>query len=122
MSKKLQMALVLVVAGGVTAAAFAQNAPAEAAATPAAVKAEAAPAAFTIGRGLAIFGSCVGAGIAAIGGALGIGRIGGSMLESVARQPEASSALFAPMIITAAMVEGGMLFAIVLALLGVLAK
>lgn len=77
---------------------------------------------FALGRGWAIFGSCVGAGLAAIGGGIGIGRIGGSMVESIARQPEAAGAMFAPMIITAAMVEGGMLFAIVLSLLGVLAS
>jgi F-type H+-transporting ATPase subunit c len=73
----------------------------------------------TIGQGLAILGASIGAGLAVVGGALGIGRIGGSMLESVARQPEAAAALFTPMIITAALVEGVALFAIVVALLGV---
>ena len=74
----------------------------------------------TIGQGLAILGAAIGAGLSVIGGALGIGRIGGNMLESVARQPEAAGALFTPMIITAALVEGVTLFAIVVALLGVL--
>ena len=73
----------------------------------------------TIGQGLAILGASIGAGLAVVGGALGIGRIGGSMLESVARQPEAAAALFTPMIITAALVEGVALFAIVVAMLGV---
>ncbi|MBI5722677.1 MAG: ATP synthase F0 subunit C [Planctomycetes bacterium] len=72
---------------------------------------------YALGKGLALAGAGVGAGLATIGGGVGIGRIGGSMVESVARQPEASGQLFAPMIITAAMVEGGMLFAIVLCLI-----
>jgi len=76
----------------------------------------------TVGQGLAIFGSVLGSGLAVVGAGIGIGRIGGSMLEAIARQPEASGSMFAPMIITAAMIEGGMLFAIVIGLLGVLMK
>ena len=68
----------------------------------------------------AIVGACVGAGLCAIGGGLAIARIGGKCIEAMARQPEAAGAMFAPMIVSAAMVEGGMLFAIVVCLLGVL--
>jgi len=71
-------------------------------------------------RAIAIIGACLGAGLCAVGGGLGIAKIGGNCIESIARQPEAASSMFAPMIITAAMVEGGMLFAIVVCLLGVL--
>ncbi len=74
----------------------------------------------TLGKGLAIMGAGLGAGVAVIGGGLGISRIGQGCVESIARQPEAAGAMFAPMIITAAMVEGGMLFAVVVALLAVL--
>jgi len=74
----------------------------------------------SVGKGLAILGAGLGAGLAVFAGALGISRIGGGCVESIARQPEASGAMFAPMIITAAMVEGGMLFAVVVCLLGVL--
>lgn len=62
-------------------------------------------------------GAGLGAGLAAIGAALGVGRIGGSAAESIARQPEAAGAIFTPMIITAAMVEGVALFAVVVCLL-----
>lgn len=72
------------------------------------------------GSGLGVMGGGIGAGLAAIGGGIGIGRIGGSMVEAIARQPEASGTMFAPMIITAAMVEGTTLFAIVICLLGVI--
>ncbi|MFZ1991332.1 MAG: ATP synthase F0 subunit C [Alphaproteobacteria bacterium] len=72
-----------------------------------------------IGKGLAIVGACLGAAGAVIGGSLGIARIGGHCVEAIARQPEASGSMFAPMILTAAMIEGGMLFALVICLLGV---
>jgi F-type H+-transporting ATPase subunit c len=74
----------------------------------------------SISQGLGILGAAIGAALAAVGGAIGISRIGSVCVESIARQPEASGAMFAPMIITAAMIEGGMLFAIVVGLLGVL--
>ncbi|MBK8915719.1 MAG: ATP synthase F0 subunit C [Phycisphaerales bacterium] len=62
-------------------------------------------------------GAGIGAGLALIGAGLGVGRIGGSAVESIARQPEAAGSIFTPMIITAAMVEGAALFAIVVCLL-----
>src|SRR6185295_7500046 len=51
------------------------------------------------------------------GGAAGIGRIGGSAVESMARQPEASGQINTAMILTAAFIEGGMLFAVVVGLM-----
>lgn len=60
-------------------------------------------------KGIAV----IGAGLAIIGAGIGIGRIGGSTLESIARQPEAAGAMFTPMIITAAMIEGAAFFAII---------
>ncbi|MFA6134940.1 MAG: ATP synthase F0 subunit C [Phycisphaerae bacterium] len=72
------------------------------------------------GKGLGIFGVCLGAGVAIIGGGIGIGRVGGQCVEGIARQPEAAGAMFAPMIITAGMIEGGMLFALVICILGML--
>ncbi len=62
--------------------------------------------------------AAVGAGLAVIGAGLGIGRIGGSAMDAIARQPEASSKIQMAMIISAALVEGAALFAIVVALLG----
>lgn len=62
-------------------------------------------------------GGAIGAGLALVGGAAGIGRIGGSAVESIARQPEAGGQISTAMIITAAMVEGAMLFAVVVGLL-----
>lgn len=67
--------------------------------------------------GLDQIGAGIGAGLAAIGAAIGIGRIGGSALESMARQPEISGDLRANMIVAAALVEGAVFFAIVVCLL-----
>lgn len=59
----------------------------------------------------------VGAGLAAIGAGIGIGRIGGSALEAMARQPEMKGDLRSNMIVAAALVEGAVFFAIVVCLL-----
>ena len=48
----------------------------------------------------------VGAGLIVIGAGLGIGRIGGSAMEAIARQPEASGKIQTAMIIAAALIEG----------------
>ena len=71
-----------------------------------------------IGYGLA----GMGAGIAAIGAGIGIGRIGGSALEAIARQPEAMGDIRANMILTAALVEGAAFFAMVIGLLVIFLK
>lgn len=62
--------------------------------------------------------AAVGAGLAVIGAGLGIGRIGGSAMDAIARQPEAYSKIQLAMIISAALIEGAALFAIVVALMG----
>jgi len=67
-----------------------------------------------IGGGLA-------AGLAVLGGGPGIGRVGGSAVEAMARQPEASGTIGTNMLIAAALIEGATLFAVVVGLLGVLA-
>jgi F-type H+-transporting ATPase subunit c len=70
--------------------------------------------------GFAKMGAGIGAGLAAIGAGLGIGRIGGSALESIARQPEVSGDIRANMIVAAALIEGAAFFGIVVCLLIVL--
>jgi F-type H+-transporting ATPase subunit c len=64
-------------------------------------------------------GGAIGAGLVIMGGAAGIGRIGASAVESMARQPEASGQINTAMIITAALIEGATLFAVVVTLLAV---
>lgn len=55
----------------------------------------------------------VGAGLAVIGAGIGIGRVGSGWVEAIARQPEAAGTMFVPGILTAAMIEGAALFAII---------
>jgi F-type H+-transporting ATPase subunit c len=62
--------------------------------------------------------AAIGAGLAVIGAGLGIGRIGGSAMDAIARQPEAYSKIQLAMIIAAALIEGAALFAIVVAIMG----
>jgi F-type H+-transporting ATPase subunit c len=62
----------------------------------------------------------IGGGLAVIGAGIGIGLIGKGAVESIARQPEASGPIVTNMILTAALVEGAALFAVVVGLLVVL--
>ena len=62
-------------------------------------------------------GACIGAAIAAIGAGIGIGRIGGSAMEAIARQPEAAGDIRSNMIVIAALIEGVALFAVIVCIL-----
>ncbi len=50
--------------------------------------------------------SLVGAGLIVIGGGLGLGKIGGSAMDAIARQPEAAGKIQTAMIIIGALLEG----------------
>ncbi|MFZ1236348.1 MAG: ATP synthase F0 subunit C [Prevotella sp.] len=63
-------------------------------------------------EGLAQLGSALGAGLATIGAGMGIGKIGGSAMDAIARQPEATGKIQTNMILTSAFIEGCALFAI----------
>jgi F-type H+-transporting ATPase subunit c len=62
-------------------------------------------------------GGAVGAGLAAVGAGIGIGQIGKGAVEAIARQPEVANDIRANMILTAALVEGAALFAIIVGFL-----
>ncbi len=62
---------------------------------------------------LAGLGAGLAAGLGAVGAGIGIGRIGGSAVEAIARQPEMAGRIFINMILTAALVEGVALFAVI---------
>ena len=66
------------------------------------------------GVGITKMGAAIGAGLAAIGAGIGIGKIGGSAMEAIARQPEASGDIRNNMIIAAALIEGVALLAVLL--------
>ncbi len=48
----------------------------------------------------------VGAGLIVIGAGLGIGKIGGSAMEGISRQPDAANKIQTAMLIAAALIEG----------------
>ena len=48
----------------------------------------------------------IGAGLIVIGVGIGIGRIGGSAMDAIARQPEATNKIQTAMLIAAALIEG----------------
>lgn len=48
----------------------------------------------------------IGAGLIVIGAGIGIGKIGGSAMEAIARQPEATGKIQTAMLIAAALIEG----------------
>jgi F-type H+-transporting ATPase subunit c len=62
-------------------------------------------------------GGAIGAGLGAIGAGIGIGQIGKGAVEAIARQPESINDIRSNMILTAALVEGAALFAIIIGLL-----
>jgi F-type H+-transporting ATPase subunit c len=81
-------------------------------AQPAGAPAAAAPASFSMDLGIAL-----GAGIVILGAGFGIGRIGGSAVESMARQPEVADKIQGAMIVSAALIEGATFFALLVCLL-----
>jgi F-type H+-transporting ATPase subunit c len=118
MSKRTaKIALLMIFVGFVTmfasaAPAFAQEGVGTEAAT--------GDAGFLTTDGARKLGGSIGAGLVIMGGAAGIGRIGGSAVESIARQPEATGQISTAMIITSALIEGVTLFAVIICLLAVL--
>jgi F-type H+-transporting ATPase subunit c len=110
MNKRLsKIALGLMVAGLVLALAPA----AWAVEAPAAGDDASESATFLTTKGASKLGGPIGAGLVIMGAAAGIGRIGGSAVESMARQPEVAGQIFTPMILTAALIEGATFFALI---------
>ena len=70
-----------------------------------AVLASALPAGAAEGGAFLLPGA-IGAGLVAIGGGYGIGRLAGSALEGMSRQPEVAGSIQTAMIIAAALIEG----------------
>ncbi len=69
------------------------------------------------GSGLIKLGAAIGAGFAAIGAGIGIGKIGGSAMDAIARQPSETNNIRTNMILAAALIEGVAVIAIVVCLL-----
>lgn len=62
-------------------------------------------------------GAAFGAGLVMVGAGFGIGKIGSCAVESMARQPEVAANIQTAMLITAAMIEGVTLFALIVCII-----
>ena len=69
---------------------------------------------------LAHFGAAIGAGIAAIAAGIGIGKIGGSAMEAIARQPESTGDIRSNMSVIAALIEGVAFLALIVCVLAII--
>jgi F-type H+-transporting ATPase subunit c len=67
--------------------------------------------------GLIAIGANIGVGIAALGCGLGQGKLMGSAMESIGRNPNSAGQIFTPMIIGLAFIESLTLYALVVAFL-----
>lgn len=63
------------------------------------------------------YGTGIGMGLAIVGAGIGIGRIGGSAVDAIARQPEAVGNISTQMLIAAALIEGATVIALILLLI-----
>lgn len=68
--------------------------------------------AFAAAQSVTLAGGALGVGLTVIGAAYGIGRLAGSALESMARQPEVAGSIQTAMIIAAALIEGFTFYAL----------
>jgi F-type H+-transporting ATPase subunit c len=66
---------------------------------------------------LAYLAAGLGAGIAAIGAGVGIGWLASASMDGAARQPEAAGDIRGLMIVSAGLIEGVALFALIICLL-----
>ena len=82
-------------------------------AAPAAGRSRGRPSAAPASSLTILAGAAFGAGLVIVGAGYGIGKIGSCAVESMARQPEVAGNIQTAMLITAAMIEGVTLFALV---------
>lgn len=68
---------------------------------------------------MANLGAAIGAGFAAVGAGIGIGKIGGSAMEAIARQPESTGDIRSNMIVIAALIEGVAFVALIVCFLAI---
>jgi len=113
--RMLSLIVMLAIVGGPALACAAEPAQPAKDGPPATAKEAAAPAPANSWTVLA--GAAFGAGLVMIGAGYGIGKIGSCAVESMARQPEVAGSIQTAMIITAAMIEGVTLFALVVCMI-----
>ena len=113
MSKTFKVAMMLVVVACVSGAVLAEDGGAST--QPADKSDEVKQASFA--DSVRVLAACFGAAACAIGGGIAISRLASTCIESMARQPEAAGSMFLPMIIAAGMIEGAILFSILVCMM-----
>ena len=63
------------------------------------------------------WGVGIGMGLVILGAGFGIGKIGSAAVDAIARQPEASGTISTQMLISAALIEGATVIALILMLI-----
>jgi F-type H+-transporting ATPase subunit c len=66
------------------------------------------------GHGAYAIGAALGIGLAALGGTLGQGKAAAAALDGIARNPGASGKIFVPMLLSLALIESLVIFALVI--------
>lgn len=72
---------------------------------------------YTMALAVSKSAAAIGAGIVVLGAAMGIGKIGSNAMDAIARQPQAAGDVRSSMILSAALIEGVALIAVIVCML-----
>lgn len=72
---------------------------------------------YTMAIAISKSAAVLGAGIVVLGAAMGISKIGANAMDAIARQPQASQDVRSAMILSAALIEGVALIAVIVCML-----
>ena len=72
---------------------------------------------YTMALAVSKAAAAIGAGIVVIGAGLGISKIGSNAMDAIARQPQAAGDIRSVMILSAALIEGVALIAVIVCML-----
>ena len=72
---------------------------------------------YTMALAVSKAAAAIGAGIVVIGAGLGISKIGSNAMDAIARQPQAAGDIRSGMILSAALIEGVALIAVIVCML-----
>ena len=72
---------------------------------------------YTMALAVSKAAAAIGAGIVVIGAAFGISKIGSNAMDAIARQPQAAGDIRSGMILSAALIEGVTLIAVIVCML-----
>ena len=68
---------------------------------------------------IGILGAVLAVGLIIFGAANGIGKIAANAVDAIARQPEAGGRIFTSMLLASALIEGGMLFGLIICFMAI---